>query len=110
MKLLIQENLSATYYGEPDSSPQDIEQDVEFWKGITELLDKYSVYYKLEHKSDCWLFEIPVQKINLSEENMNTLFHEALFLLEYELDYAGLGGKGCDFSLEMCAVKKLSCC
>lgn len=110
MKLLIQENLSAKYFTEPDIRPEDAEQDAEFWKGITELLDKYSVYYKLEDKSDCWLFEIPVQKINLSEENMNTLFHEVLFLLDYELKYAGLGGKGCDFSLETYAVKKLSCC
>ena len=110
MKLLVQENLSAMYYGEPDSSPQDIEQDAEFWKYVTYLLDSYSMHYTLEYFSDYWWFEVPVQKVVLNELCMNTLFHEALFLLEYELDYAGLGGKGCDFSLEMYAVKKLSCC
>ena len=99
MKLLIQENLSATYFSELNITPEDMEQDAEFWKYVTYLLDSYSMHYTLEYVSDYWWFEVPVQKVVLDELCMNTLFHEVLFLLDYELKYAGLGGKGCGFSL-----------
>ena len=101
MKLLVQEKLSVVYEEEADSNNSDFENTAEFWKYITDLLDSFSVHYNLEHRSDYWLFEIPEQKINLSEQNMNKLFFECLYLLEYNLEYAALGGAGCDFALEL---------
>ena len=100
MKVIIQEKLTTAIYEDPDSTAQDYKDNEEFWKFITSMLDGFAVHYKLEYKLGCWLFEIPVQKITLDEQDMNELFYECLHvLLDYRVEYSALGGKGCGFSL-----------
>ena len=100
MKVLVQEKLTTAIYENPNGTAQDYEDDKEFWKFITSMLDGFAVHYNLEHKFGYCLFEIPEQKITLDEHCMNELFYECLHvLLDYRVEYSALGGKGCGFSL-----------
>ena len=100
MKVLVQEKLTTAIYENPNGTAQDYEDDKEFWKFITSMLDGFAVHYNLEHKFGYWLFEIPEQKITLDEHCMNELFYECLHvLLDYRVEYSALGAKGCGFSL-----------
>lgn len=59
-------------------------------------LKDFSIFYN-EIKEYIFLEE---QKIVLNEQNMNVLFNE--FLSDYvKIEYADLGGRGCDFSLRV---------
>lgn len=44
---------------------------------------------------------IPIQKIYLDETDMNELFHDYLYLFDYSIEYSALGGKGCDFAINV---------
>ena len=56
----------------------------------TEILNEMGVLYIVN--------KILPQKIQLSEQDMNYLFSE-IFMGEADIEYAGYGGKGCDFSI-----------
>ena len=49
------------------------------------------------------------QKIVLNEQNMNILFDEILNNC-VKIEYANLGGRGCDFSLSIYALSKVKKC
>jgi hypothetical protein len=106
MKLLIQETITGIHF---DSFMLDEEaklQDREDWEYISETLDRFSVHHDIEYRDDAWYFTLYSQKVTLDEVQMNELFYDILFnALDYNLEYAPLGGRGCGFALEMTAKK-----
>lgn len=69
-------------------SPQNI-QEIDFSE-----LDSFSIHYSFENNN---LIIFP-QKINLTEINMNSLYNN-WFMYNCSIEYAGLGGTGCEFSI-----------
>lgn len=63
-------------------------------------LKDFTIFYN-EIKEYIFLEE---QKIVLNEQNMNILFDEILNNC-VKIEYANLGGRGCDFSLSVYALK-----
>ena len=82
MKLLIQTTLRDRY-------PEQYDKD---------LLKELGVGFSITPEG----LEIPSQKVSLDEVAMNTLFSEYLFYLDgYSVEYAKLGGVGCEFCLRI---------
>jgi len=63
----------------------------------TYILRQHSVLYSIDNKQ----LIIPTQKITLTELDMNVIFFEVFCFFETQLKYGGLGGHGCDFSVEL---------
>ena len=68
-------------------------------KDISELFKEYSISHIL-HENEKEILITP-QKIVLSELYMNYVFSEGFIHFEYKMEYANIGGDGCDFSLEL---------
>ena len=98
MKVLIQGNLSAFLDCTDDSC------STEYKEYIEKLLKDFSIYHKFNHTETGCELAIPVQKIVLDEWQMNHFFHDVLFYFKYRVDYAHLGGEGCDFSLDVYTI------
>ena len=60
-----------------------------------------SVSLLIERTETDVTYTIPEQKITLNEVEMNILFYYVLWMFSYRIEYSGLGGAGCDFSLNM---------
>lgn len=60
-----------------------------------------SVALLIERTETDVTYTIPEQKITLDEVEMNILFYYVLWLFSYRIEYSGLGGAGCDFSLDL---------
>lgn len=99
MKLLIDDTL--TFFGkdDPSSTEQDHQDSEEEWAEMTALCDKFGVKYHHEHSDGNTVFTVPPQKIVLDEYDMNELLYDVFFLLEYDMQYAWIGGKGCEVAL-----------
>ena len=107
MKLLIQNDLRYTETHYPGISDDEYESVCDMLDCAKEILDRLGVYHSIENKESYFSVEIPVQKISLTEEGMNELFSDILydFPFGFSLNYAFLGGKGCEFSLEITCLK-----
>lgn len=82
MKLLIQTDLVDTAYA----------------KEVMSFLRTFSIWFREENGK----LIIPAQKVTLDEWAMNELFNEYLMYLPgITIQYAPLGGSGCDFALEL---------
>jgi hypothetical protein len=68
-------------------------------KDISELFKEYSISHIL-HENEKEILIIP-QKVVLTEVDMNYVFSVGFVRFEYEMEYANIGGEGCDFSLEL---------
>ncbi len=103
MKLLIQDDLqyTETYY--PGITDEDYELNSESLLETGKILKSLGVSYNIENKESYFTITIYTQKVNLDESNMNWLFFDVLydFPFKFKLKYAHLGGKGCEFSLEI---------
>lgn len=66
----------------------------------TKILEEFSVQYKTFEDND----EVVIvpQKIDLEQEDMNTLFDE-VFYDDVNIVYVNLGGRGCDFCISITA-------
>lgn len=89
MKLLIQDKLFLRLTEK---------EDVEY---VVNLLKQNSVFHTVKTEDLCYVVEILTQKVTLDEITMNTLFYEVLCFTEHKLGYGHLGGRGCDFCLEL---------
>ena len=108
MKLLIQDALRFTGIVDSSSTAQDFQDSAEEFAEMTAICKKFGVQYTLklaQNLNDTIDFVILVQKCTLDEVDMNELFADVLFLLDYDIQYGMLGGKGCDFSIAMTARK-----
>lgn len=108
MKLLINTDLTYTQLF-TDFSPEDKEafiEEVYYWKA---LCSRFSVQAKFSIEDECVKITVFVQKCTLDEFAMNELFHEVIDpLFEYEVQYAALGGAGCDFAITIETKKTLN--
>lgn len=99
MKVLIQDNLSAFLDCTDDSC------STEYKEYIEKLMNDFSVYHSFEHVEEGYNLTIPAQKIVIPEWEMNQLFHDVLCYFKYVIEYASLGGEGCDFSIDLYSAK-----
>lgn len=83
-----------------------IENNIEIVKSYfgVETIENLGVSYnRLDHGD---IVTVIPQKVVLNEVDMNTFFDEVFTYATKEviIEYAGLGGEGCDFSLSMKTV------
>ena len=106
MKAIIHDELCATYFEGPDATTTDREDDLTFWAEIKATLKGFSVYNRIEYSAEekSWTITIQPQKVTLSDVDMNTLFSDVFYMLDYRIEYAGLGGRGCEFAINIYQV------
>ena len=102
MKLLINSDFMYQETFNPSISDEDMFDTQEEADGLSELLDSLYVYHTLSVDTSGLRLIIPVQKLCLYEVDMNTLFYDVIDrFFDYDLQYSGLGGVGCDFSIDI---------
>lgn len=106
MKVIIHSELQAIYEDCCGTTEEDIKHSGEEFASVSKLFSKYSVKHKIERTDNAFVLTIPVQKIVLDEKQMNDLFYNAFYLVDYKMKYGQLGGEGCDFSIDI--FKKLN--
>ena len=74
---------------------------VDEYNFMASVCDKFNVHYMLDIREDSTTFIIYTQKCTLDEFYMNELFHDVLYLFEYNVVYARFGGAGCDFAMRI---------
>ena len=98
MKVIIEQDVSFVItYDEPCEDGTESDLAIE----IQEICSSYAVRFKFSSTSTEDRFTILEQKITLDEWDMNDLFANVLRYADYTLEYAWLGGKGCDFALSI---------
>ena len=75
---------------------QEIADDSVKAQEIIDYLKSFSIRCKIQ--KDNFIF-IEKQKITLNEIDMNELFDEVFNI--FDIDYACMGGKGCDFNINV---------
>jgi len=108
MKLLIDQELkfSTTFY--PGATDEELDEYSEFFEFVNSVMNKYNVAGYVDHNGSGATVIINVQKITLDEFDMNSLFDGVLNnLFKLKIDYANLGGAGCDFALLITDSKQL---
>lgn len=72
--------------------------DTDYTKDVIRFLRTFSIWFREENRK----LIIPAQKVTLDEWAMNELFNEYLMYLPViTIQYAPLGGAGCDFALRL---------
>jgi hypothetical protein len=101
MKLLINTPLKYSMTFDPDIAEEDWEEWKQFWDDATVFLKFCCIYHTLHLMESGFSFEIGVQKCCLDEQNVNQFFGDILNIFDNKvtIEYAGLGGYGCDFAL-----------
>lgn len=103
MKLLIDTDLVGTFPVDPTITGQDYEDAFDHWCDISVLLKKFSVSHSITNfpkkGGEPTVFTVPAQKITLDSVDVNELLFDGFYLLDYEMNYAALGGRGCDLTL-----------
>lgn len=96
MKLLIQtelaHELTATKY---------VAVQYRYFKAEIILCKRFGVHYSIESKGNQTKFKITPQKITLDSVNVNELLSDVFHLFAYTMEYAALGGAGCDLALRI---------
>lgn len=107
MKVIILDELQCRIPLNPDMPAPEWNSLVQQFEDISEFLNDFTVHHNLWLSNELVTFDILPQKITLSEINMNTLFFNVLDdYFKFNLTYAPLGGKGCDFALEVRSINK----
>jgi len=102
MKLLIQHDLRWSSRFDPGMSAEELANEREFFESLKEMADRFCLFGKYEILDDSVDFLIHAQKVTVDEYAMNELFAAFLDeLFKLEVEYAALGGAGCDFALEL---------
>lgn len=102
MKLLINNDLSVKFHIDPSSTVNDFENTAAFFAEISDICNKFSVQHKIYLGTTIGStvdFTIPVQKITLDSVDVNELLFDVFYLLDYDIEYSSLGGRGCDLTL-----------
>ena len=101
MKVIVTDDLSAFYEHDADSTEEDLQDSKDYWQEISDTLKKYTVWHEIKHTENGTRFTIKEQKIVLDEFQMNDVFSQAMYLLDYRLEYSSICGVGdkCDFGL-----------
>ena len=100
MKILIDEDLvwTSTFGLLTD---EEFAEEMEALDELCAILKQYTVHHILKKLDNGFTLTIEVQKCTLDEEAMNDLFYNVITNFRYKLEYAALGGKGCDFALHV---------
>lgn len=102
MKLLIQQDLHWSSKFDPSLSADELANEREFFAALKDLAKRFSLWGKYEIHDDCVNFRIHAQKVTIDEVAMNEFFSDFLTeLFKVEVEYAALGGAGCDFAMEL---------
>lgn len=104
MKLLIDNNLVATFSVDPSSTEKDFLDTAADFAEVSAICDKFCVRHTISLGTTIGsktVFTIPVQKITLDSVNVNELLYEVFYLFDfvYDIEYSALGGRGCDLAL-----------
>lgn len=105
MKLLIDSTLQYTDSWSLSTPEDDIADIIAAWKDTTDICDACGIQYMFDNPEGSIIFTIYVQKVTLDEFKMNEIFAEVLTYFEYHLEYANIGGRGCDMAL--CLTEKV---
>lgn len=97
MKLLIQENLTLTH--KPLQGENLAEAFTLYQEHANEVYKRYCVTAQVTLRDSELEYRVPIQKVTLSEWDMNGLFEDLIADFEYSMSRAHIGGKGCDFAL-----------
>lgn len=101
MKLLINEPLIATVPLTPEDGEIRADEQ-EGLENLRNLCKRMCVHTTFDESPDQVVMTVAVQKVTLDELAMNELFAEFLGVhFDTKLEYAGLGGAGCDFALRV---------
>lgn len=101
MKLLINETLIANVPLTPEDSETRADQQ-ERLEELRQLCKQMCVAATFDESPDQVVMTVAVQKVTLDEFAINHLFAEFLgVFFDIKLEYAGLGGAGCDFALRL---------
>lgn len=80
-------------------------QEMQDWyqQSILPICKEYSVAHEFKYSPEQkhHSFTLKSQKITLDEVAMNALFYDALMQFGFQIEYAALGGRGCEFSIEI---------
>ena len=110
MKLLIDSDLSysTTYY--PSATDETLDEYQDFFSDIEACLNSFNVSCAVTNARSGASVTIYTQKIVLTDENMNTLFADVLTeLFDVKIEYAHLGGRGCEFSMRILPTTVPAC-
>lgn len=102
MKLLIDNNLVATFPVDPSSTADDFDDTAAYFAEISAVCKKFCVRHTISLGTtigSSTMLVIHSQKINLDSVNVNELLADVFYLLEYDIEYSALGGRGCDLAL-----------
>jgi hypothetical protein len=82
--------------------PAAVRQDnLDYIRELHDLLTTWSIWHSYDIVGNTTVLAITVQKITLTEYDMNHLFYEILATIPLSIQYSGLGGAGCDFALSV---------
>jgi hypothetical protein len=98
VKLLINKNITIVC----NHGPSEVKQgNLEYIRELHDLLTMWAIWHSYDIVDNSTVLVITVQKITLTEYDMNLLFYEILATIPLSIKYAGLGGAGCDFALSV---------
>ena len=82
---------------------EDKEELISYLSEYEDLCSQLSVHRSITHDSESCTFKVVVfgQKCTLDSMDTNTLFSEILSVFDYEIEYANLGGVGCNMSISV---------
>ena len=103
MKLIIENTLYLDAVVDLTSIHDDMQDTTDEFNEIADICKRYSINYMLDLREDTTIFAVYPQKITLNEVNMNHVFANILYLFTYKIQYAWLGGEGCEFSMSLTA-------
>ena len=108
MKLLIQTDLEYSTVFNEDGIGVDFDEFKADAEHLVKDLKRFAVHSKLDLTERRCLFTVVSQKVTLDDINMNTLLHDLYETFDdLVLEYAGLGGEGCEVSLRLTQEKQL---
>lgn len=102
MKLLIDHDLVAKFPVDPSSTDQDFADTAANFADIAAVCKKFSVRHTISLGNtigSTTVFVIGAQKITLDSVSINELLYDVFYLLDYDIGYSALGGRGCDLAL-----------
>lgn len=108
MKFLIQHDLRWTTTFDKSLSATELAETKDYYLHLVTVARKFCLGGKFEVGDDSVDFRFHAQKMTLTEWSMNEFFADFLDeLFDIEIEYAKLGGAGCDFAIEL--IKAVPC-
>lgn len=101
MKLLINHEVSISETFNPSITDEERQGVYEYLESISKDLKEYIVYHRVENNESGVRFTLEVQKVVLDEIQMNHVFSILNEFMNINIEYVQLGGKGCDFAMEI---------